>query len=121
MAPFPQNDHSLLPNPVADRLFMDYGPLFDAIRGRKWVLLPHAISVKGDLAKANLFRVPDGYIVPVVMGASATNVTVTISGIPEIQAGKEVHCEILYPGETEWKACESNKGKDSIIIAVPLR
>ena len=59
MAPFPQNDHSLLPNPHADSLFMDYGPLFEAIRGRKWVLLPHAISVKEDLAKANLFHGDD--------------------------------------------------------------
>jgi hypothetical protein len=120
MAPFPQNDHSLLPNPHADSLFMDYGPLFEAIRGRKWVLLPHAISVKEDLAKANLFQVPGGYAIPIVMGGAATNATVTISGIPEIQSGKEIHCEILYPGDTDWKAWEFTKGHDSMTVEVPL-
>jgi hypothetical protein len=35
MAPFPQNDHSLLPSERADRIYMDYGPLVEAMRGRK--------------------------------------------------------------------------------------
>jgi hypothetical protein len=121
MAPFPQNDHSLLPGDRADRIYMDYGPLFTAMRERKWVLLPHAISVKGEVAKANLFKVPEGYIIPVVMGGSAPNATVTISGIAEIQAGKAIRCELLYPGNTEWKACEFAKDSNSITVAVPLQ
>jgi len=121
MAPFPQNDHSLLPSEPADRIYMDYGPLFAAMRGRQWVLLPHAISVKDEVAKANLFQVPGGYIIPVVMGGSAPNATVTISGIPEIQAGKAIHCELLYPGDSEWKACEFTKGSNSMTVAVPLQ
>jgi hypothetical protein len=121
MAPFPQNDHSLLPGERADRIYMDYGPLFTAIRERKWVLLPHAISVKGEVAKANLFKVPDGYIIPVVMGGLAPNATVTVSGIAEIQAGKAIHCELLYPGDAEWKACEFTKDGNSITVAVPLQ
>jgi hypothetical protein len=100
---------------------MDYGPLFTAMRERKWVLLPHAISVRGEVAKANLFKVPDGYIIPVVMGGLAPNATVTISGIAEIQAGKAIHCELLYPGDAEWKACEFTKDGNSITVAVPLQ
>ena len=80
MAPFPQNDHALLPSPRADELFLDYGPLFEAMRGKKWVLLPHAISVEGKGVKANLFRVPEGYIVPIIFGGSAPAVTVDSSG-----------------------------------------
>jgi hypothetical protein len=121
MAPFPQNDHSLLPGAPAERIYMDYGPLFAAMQGRKWVLLPHAISVQGNLARANLFQVPGGYIAPVVHGGSAPNATVTISGIPEIQSGKAIHCELLYPGETDWKACAFNKGNNSITVTVPLQ
>lgn len=121
MAPFPQNDHSILPSERADRIYMDYGPLFTAMRERKWVLLPHAVRVKGEVAKANLFQVTDGYVIPVVMGGSAPSATVTISGIPELQAGKTVHCEFLYPGETEWKACEFAKESNSITVAVPLQ
>jgi hypothetical protein len=100
---------------------MDYGPLFTAMRERKWVLLPDAVRVKGEVAKANLFQVSDGYIVPVVMGGSAPNATVTISGIAEIQSGRPIHCELLYPGDTEWKACEFAKESNSITVAVPLQ
>jgi hypothetical protein len=121
MAPFSQNDHSILPGERADRIYMDYGPLFTAMRERRWVLLPHAISVKGDVAKANLFQVSDGYIIPVVMGGSTSSASVTIKGIPEIQTGRELHCELLYPGDTDWKACEFAKGSDSIMLAVPLQ
>jgi hypothetical protein len=121
MVPFPRNDHSVLPSERADRIYMDYGPLFEAIRGKKWVLLPHAITVKGEVAKANLFQVPDGYIVPVVMGGSAPTAKVTVGSIPEIQAGKAIQCELIYPGDTEWKVCEFENGHSSITVSVPLQ
>ena len=80
MAPFPQNDHALLPSPRADELFLDYGPMFEAMRGKKWVLLPHVVNVEGQGVKANLFRVPEGYIVPIIFGGSAPAVIVTLRG-----------------------------------------
>jgi hypothetical protein len=120
MAPFPQNDHSPLPSARADKLYLDYGPLFEAMRGRKWVLLPHVISVEGQGAKANLFQIPEGYLFPVTFAGSASSALVTIRGIPEILAGKEIHCELIHPGETEWKACEFSMGNNTMTLEVPI-
>ncbi|MDD2764870.1 MAG: hypothetical protein PHE83_12955 [Opitutaceae bacterium] len=58
MAPFPGNDHSLLPSAWVDRQYLDYGPLLDALRGKKWVLRPHAVEAVNHAAKVNLFQVP---------------------------------------------------------------
>jgi hypothetical protein len=120
MAPFPQNDHSPLPSARADALFLDYGPMFEAMRERKWVLLPHAISVEGGSAKANLFQVPGGYLFPVTLGGSAPSAMVTIRGIPEILAGKELHGELIHPGDAQWKACEFSRRNSTITLKVPL-
>eukprot|EP01052_Picozoa_sp_SAG31_P010228 SAG31_NODE_554_length_14181_cov_22.378000_3_plen_824_part_00 len=53
MPPMPSADHCLA---TGDRFvheqFMIWGPLFRALKGRKWVLRPHAISVKLTLAAA---------------------------------------------------------------------
>ncbi len=120
MAPYPQNDHSLLPSPRADAMYLDYGPIFEALRGRKWVFLPHAISVAGASAKVNLFQTPKGYLAPVMLAGSATEVTLTIQGIPEILSGKKMRCELIHPGETEWKACEISKTSTAISLDVPI-
>ena len=37
-APMPENDHTITPSAWADRQYLDYGPLFNALSGRKWVL-----------------------------------------------------------------------------------
>jgi len=43
--PMVGGDHTILPDPWADQYFLDYGPLFAAIRGKKWELEPHVIAV----------------------------------------------------------------------------
>jgi hypothetical protein len=121
MAPFPQNDHSLLPSARADALFMDYGLLFEAMRGRKWVLLPHVISVDGGGAKANLFQVPDGYLIPVTLAGAASRATVTLSRLPEISAGKNPQCEVIHPGDIQWQAAQFRRTSKTMILNVPLR
>lgn len=121
MAPFPQNDHALMPSPRADKLFLDYGPMFEAMRGKKWVLLPHVVNVEGQGVKANLFRVPEGYIVPITFGGSAPKVSATLRGIPEILAGKKIHCELIHPGETHWQNCEFKRSESTITQNIPLR
>jgi hypothetical protein len=121
MAPFPGNNHSLLPSQWADKQYLDYGPLFEAMRSKRWVLLPRVISVAGDAAKANLFQVPGGYTFPVVLGGSAPSATVTLRGIPEILAGKKIRCELIHPGETQWQNCEFTRSENIITQKVPLR
>ena len=44
--PFPGNDHSVLPSEANDRLYLDYGPLFNALRGRTWLLKPGVVEMQ---------------------------------------------------------------------------
>jgi len=71
--------------------------------------------------KANLFHVPEGYIVPITFGGSTSAATVTLRGIPEILAGKKIHCELIHPGDPQWQNCEFRRSSDSITQKVPLR
>ena len=121
MAPFPQSDHAIMPSPIADRFYLDYGPMFEAMRGRKWILLPHAVSVAGDSAKVNLFQVPGGYLVPVTLAGTTPSAVVTVRGIPEISAGKKLRCELIYPGETAWSPGEFSTHGNVIRMKVALR
>jgi hypothetical protein len=120
MAPFPQNDHSILPSAEGDKIYTDYGPMFTAMRGRKWVLLPQVIQVDQGEAKANLFKVSGGYLMPVTFGGSAANSSLTLRGIPEIVAGKKPKCEVIHPGEDEWQECAFRLKESAIALKVPL-
>jgi hypothetical protein len=118
MAPFPANDHSLAPSARMDRLYLDYGPLLDSMRGKKWVLAPHAVEVKDAAAKANLFEVPGGYVCPVVLGGEAKAVDVALRNLRNI-SGKSV-AEVLHPGEDQWKAVEAQFRDQALHVTVPL-
>ena len=120
MAPFPQNDHCLLPSAEGDQLYMDYGPMFEAMRGRKWVLLPQAIRIGRGEAKANLFKVSGGYVIPVAFGGVEASATLTLRGIPEILAGKKFRCEVIHPGENAWKECATRAKGSGVTLKVPL-
>ena len=54
------------------------------MRGKKWVLLPHAVEVADQKARANLFAVPGGYVMPVVFGGKAKSVEVVLRGLPRL-------------------------------------
>jgi hypothetical protein len=93
-APYPWNNHCIGPEAWAEKQFLDYGPLLDAIRGKKWVLAPHCVEVAGGTAKANLFDVPGGYALPVAFGGKAASSTVRLRGIAGLDAG----CTVIHPG-----------------------
>jgi hypothetical protein len=114
MAPFPGNDHSIAPDAWADPFYLAYGPLMDELRGRTWVLTPHTIAVEGGVAKANLLRTPRGYLVPVMLGGSASEAVVVLSGIQAKQS------EILHPGKNEWLPAKLESSKNELRIRVPL-
>jgi hypothetical protein len=116
MAPFPGNDHSITPGEWVDRQYLDYGPLMDAMRGRKWVLTPHAVTVESGTAKANLFKTPMGYVVPVTFGGAAAEAVIEVRGV------QATHAEVLHPGSAEWRPLNIAGGtKDARRITVPLR
>jgi hypothetical protein len=114
MAPFPGNDHSIAPGEWTDRQYLDYGPLLDALRGKKWVLAPHAVTVEGDTAKANLFETPGGYVVPVTFGGNAKEAVVTLRGV---RAGS---AKALTPGASQWVPVKLT-GQGELRLSVPLR
>ncbi len=120
MLPFPQNDHSILPSAEGDKIYTDYGPLFDAIKRRKWVLLAKAVQVDRGAAKANLFQVPSGYVIPVAFGGSEAAANLTLRGIPEILSGKRVRCEVIHPGESDWQECALRTKGSKATLKVPL-
>ena len=62
--------------------------MLDLLRGKKWVLSPHAVEVIGGGAKANIFQVPGGYVVPLTFGGSNQEVLVTIRGVAGITAAE---------------------------------
>jgi len=77
--PFPKNDHCILPNDEYNKYFSDYGRLFSMMKGKEWVLTPHAISsVSGGSSSANLFKVKTGYALVIVAGGSLKSTTVTL-------------------------------------------
>jgi len=111
--PVPGNDHTILSSGWVDQLYLDYGPLFDALKGRKWVLVPHVIEATGD-AKANVFEVPGGYVVPVTFAKSGT-VAVTLRHLR--MAG--LKAEVLVPGETAWKPLVFKSQGETTSFTVP--
>jgi len=118
MAPFPGNDHSILPNKSIEKYYLDYGPLLNAMRGKKWVLRPHVIEVKDHLAKANIFKVPGGFIIPVVFGGEVSRAKVIIRNLPDTIESK---IEAIHPGSEKWISVNACRTDKSIEIDVPLQ
>jgi len=116
MAPFPGNDHSLLPGEWVDRQYLDYGPMLDLLRGKKWVLLPHAVEVIRGGAKANIFQVPGGYVVPVTFGGDNQEVLVTIRGVnAEIATA-----EVFHPASAQGAPLHFARTATQLSLTVPL-
>ena len=119
MAPFPGNDHSLHPSPEVDKHYLDYGPLMDLMRGKKWVLEPHCVEVMDPQAKVNLFKVPDGYIVPVTFGGKAESVDVVLRNVKGITS--KTVCTALHPGAETPVPVTLRFDGGTIRLTVPLR
>jgi len=116
-APLPGNDHSILPEADIDQFFLDYGPLLDAMRGKRWYLRPNTIEATG--AKVNLFEVPGGYAMPVTFG-QADRATVTLHGLPQLSGQNGFRVEVIHPGQTEWKPLPTGGSSDRLVLNVPL-
>ena len=116
MAPFPGNDHSLVPSAWVDKQYLDYGPLLTALQGRTWVLSPHAVEVEGGKALANVFAVPDGLAVPVVFGSQQKSVRIVVKSV----AGNLVAVDAVLPGASAPAAVSSHREGKQLTITVPL-
>lgn len=121
-APVPDNNHEIKPSEFADFWYLQYGPLFNGIMGKKWVLEAGACEVIGNEAKVNLFEVRNGYAMPVVLAQKGLT-AVELSLDPEklkLPAGYTM--DVLLPGGESplvIKPEKQNNGK--IRISIPLR
>jgi len=119
MAPFPANDHSLRPSEWIDQLYLDYGPLLKQLKGKKWVLEPHAIEVKDNNAKVNIFKTFEGYAVPVVFAKDNKNVQIVIK--KSVLEKKSYNITAILPGNEKEIQVKSRVEKDKVFIDSPVK
>ena len=119
MAPFPGNDHSLLPSEWVDGQYLDYGPLLRLLKGKKWVLEPYCVEAVDGRAKVNLFEVPGSWVVPVTFGPQEGTVTVILRNVPGMLSN--LKAAAAYPGTEKMETVALMSAGGEIRIAVPLR
>ncbi len=121
-APVPVNNHDIMPcGATIDQYYVDYGPMFDTLRGRRWVLSAHAIEVEGQQAKANLFAIPGGYLAVLVMGGARTRARISLRSLQLLPGQKGFAVEVLQPGRSDWRPLSAVKEDDRMILEVPLQ
>jgi hypothetical protein len=120
-APVPGNDHTILPDAKRDQYFLDYGRLFDALRGKRWVLTPHAVRIEGEKAIANIFEVPGGYVVPATFGGKEQSVQVVLQDLPRLAGQTGLNVEAIVPGEDEPLSPKCVEQRGEIRVDTPLK
>jgi len=101
-----------------DSQYFAYGPLLDAMRGKKWVLEPHCVAVEHAAAKINLFAVAGGYVMPVTFGDRTATVRVRLQNLPGLSVRDT--CEVLYPEVEKWTPLTIAAEKGTLVLDVPL-
>ena len=119
MAPYPGNDHALQPDPNVERYYLDYGPMLDSMRGKKWVLEPHCVEAAGGLAQVNLFEVPGGYVIPVTHGGQAESVEVVVRNVKGLTS--KADCTALHPGSEQPASVRIAQDGGAVRLTVPLK
>jgi hypothetical protein len=118
--PYPENDHAILPDAWAERQYLDYGPLLDALRGKRWVLAPHCVEVQESAAKSNVFEVPGGYVVPLTFGGTKRVVRLTLRGLRRSEGLQSCHAEAIHPGGGKVPLPIARQDQDRLEVDVPL-
>jgi len=117
--PFPGNDHTINPDSSIEKIYVDYGPMFNAIKGRQWVLAPEVIKVKEGNARANIFKVNEKIVIPIIHGTgTAARLSVRL---PYTLLGKrKILMKVLYPGENRWEKMATKKYQEEMELVIPL-
>ncbi len=118
-APLPANDHTINPDAWAERYYLDYGPMLQALRRRTWVLTERPIEVVGS-AKVNIFAVPCGYVAPITFGGEAKSVDVILRGLKLLPGQTSFRVEVLHPGDRVARVLAAAASGDPLRLTVPL-
>ncbi|MGA2247289.1 MAG: NPCBM/NEW2 domain-containing protein [Verrucomicrobiota bacterium] len=116
-APYPWNNHCISPGKNAEQSYFDYGPLLDAMRGKKWVLEPHCVESATSGVAVNLFEVPGGYALPVTLGGNAEAATVRVRNLKGLHKMK---CEALHPSAESATPVSATLKDGFLELIVPL-
>jgi len=116
-APYPWNNHCINPEAKAEQLYIDYGPLLDALRGKKWVLAPHCVATTTPNVKVNLFEVPGGYALPVTFGGTTDSATVQLRNIPGLAP---LQAAAVHPGASSAVPVAGRLQDGVLTLTVPL-
>jgi hypothetical protein len=120
-APFPGNNHTIVPSEFADKWYLDYGPLFNELNARKWVLEPDVINVANGSAKANLFEIPDGYVISVMLAdKNVSRVKVILNSPARFDTSKVFEAEALHPGIDKKLPVGIVYARGKLVLDVPL-
>jgi len=114
MVPCPGNDHAILPSPEHDRLYLEYGPLFNQLKARTWLLKPGVISVAEGIARANIFETPGHYVIFVGLGKQQKNAQVRVRG-------SVTKARLFHPGEASESTLSAESQKEVQVFDVPLK
>ncbi|MBP1994545.1 NPCBM/NEW2 domain-containing protein [Paenibacillus eucommiae] len=122
MVPFPLNNHSINPGVAwADQQFLDYGPLFNAMKGRIWLLTPGAVEVATSSANWNVFTVKESWLIAVTGGALEQEVRIVLHK-PESRWKTEVlTISVIYPGDPTWYPLYTGRCTEGLEVRTPLR
>ncbi len=117
-APYPFNHHCITPEPEADGFYRDYGPLLDAIRGKRWVLTAGCVTAITPGLGVNLFEVPGGYALPVMFGGKAVSARVRLRNCSGLDRMKSA---AVHPGAPSWVPVPATFRDGVLELQVPLK
>jgi len=117
-APYPFNNHALQPSTASDPHYLDYGPLMEAMRGKKWVLAPHCVETSTPGVKVNLFQVPGGYALPVTFGGTMDSASVVVRNLKGMD---QLKCTAIHPGKNLPTQVPTRIHDGALELQVPLK
>lgn len=117
--PYPNNNHCIQPTVDNERWYFDYGPLFELMRGRKWVLESDVIAPRHDGVKVNLFTIPGGFLMPVILARENATVRVVVRQLKGMSEKSKV--EVFHPGFSVPTVIQPIVVDDQFILDVPTK
>merc|ERR1712232_11437 len=121
MAPIPGENHCITWNTTVVPWFVNYGPLFSAMQGKRFNLQPHPVEVIAPLNSGlavNAFLQGDVHLYPVML-VPMPNVTLKLRGLPQDVVGFEA----TYPGDEmgTWAPIRNVSNLGAGCWEIPLR